>query len=357
MRPFPNGVNQGIDARQKHQLPRLLQHQRIRKIVDILGRASEMEKFGHSGNLGARSDGFLQKILDRLDIVIRRRLDLLDAHGLGLVKVIDQGIEKGVRISGKGRYLGNAVYRCQMLQPAHLDGHPGPDQTEFTEDRPQGLHLAGITAVQRGKGGQRRKIHRMPLRGKDVIGAAMYTNHGPDAAEDLPSSDACRLAGGMSNEWHRWRHTTLPAERPGSTACPMAQGSPDIAVDEPMRLGLDMETGFVDPVALAAWTPRRLVPFFPGKPESAPPAPCRFHDKTIALMLQAARPVPEIALHRFQTLSGHVAQFTQAQLALKKPGRQLLAKHDDRLTVSTGIDQLFHHRTEMISPPRPTATT
>ena len=52
----------------------------------------------------------------------------------------------------------------ERLEPGHLDAHAVADQAEFGKMRAQRLDLAGVAAVERGKGGQRSQGHvREPI--------------------------------------------------------------------------------------------------------------------------------------------------------------------------------------------------
>jgi hypothetical protein len=59
---------------------------------------------------------------------------------------------RAVAASENGVKLGDARLMGQRQQPFHFDLHAGLDQAEFGKDRPQGIDLAGIAAIERGEG-------------------------------------------------------------------------------------------------------------------------------------------------------------------------------------------------------------
>ena len=59
------------------------QHQPVGEVVDVLGRAREMDEFADARDLGHVGEALLQPVLDRLDVVVGRALDRLHALAVG----------------------------------------------------------------------------------------------------------------------------------------------------------------------------------------------------------------------------------------------------------------------------------
>ncbi len=55
----------------------------MREVVDVLGRAREMDEFGDARDLFDAREPFPQPVFDGLDVVVGRALDRLDALGVG----------------------------------------------------------------------------------------------------------------------------------------------------------------------------------------------------------------------------------------------------------------------------------
>ena len=61
-----------------------LQHQRMAGVVDVLAGAGEVHELGRRRQLGMALEAGLEPVLDRLDVVVGRALDVLDGLGVGL---------------------------------------------------------------------------------------------------------------------------------------------------------------------------------------------------------------------------------------------------------------------------------
>ncbi len=79
MRHLAQGGDEFVQYRQQHAVARVAQHQRVGEIVDVLAGAGEMHELVGLGQFGMIADLLLDEILDRLDVVVRGRLDRLDA--------------------------------------------------------------------------------------------------------------------------------------------------------------------------------------------------------------------------------------------------------------------------------------
>ena len=109
---------------------------------------------------GVIADAFLEEIFDRLDVVVRRALDHLDAFGILQRKPVGDCHEKLAGRGGQRLDFGDSRLVDERQQPAHLDEHAAMHQSEFAENRTQRLGLAGVAAVERRQGGERGQGHR-----------------------------------------------------------------------------------------------------------------------------------------------------------------------------------------------------
>ena len=123
------------------------------------------------------AEAFANEILDRLDVVIGGRLDVLDAFGIVEREVVDDVVQ---HVLHDRRTIGPSSVICglvrQALQPAHLDQHPEPDQAVFAEDVAEAVDLVGIAAVSRREGSQSGDFH---VRKTSVDLRAQSANHTP----------------------------------------------------------------------------------------------------------------------------------------------------------------------------------
>ncbi len=101
----------------------------------------------------------LEQVLNGFHVVVGGALELLDAFGVGHVKVFCQAIQDRVGFGGEGRDFADARVSGEALQPAHFDLYTEANQTIFAENRAQAGGLAAIAAINRGYGGQGRKLH------------------------------------------------------------------------------------------------------------------------------------------------------------------------------------------------------
>ena len=86
-------IYQGIDRRQHHLRAGIPEHQRVAKIVDVLGGAGEVNKAGDTVDFGVVGEFFLQPVLDRLDIVIGAGFDLFYRFTVNVREVAHNGVE------------------------------------------------------------------------------------------------------------------------------------------------------------------------------------------------------------------------------------------------------------------------
>jgi hypothetical protein len=128
----------------------------VREVVDVLGGAGEVDELGGRGDLRVAGEALAQPVLDRLHVVVGRRLERLHALGIGEREPrggLVEGIARGLREGGKG---GECAFVGQRLQPLDLDAHPLADEGELAEVLLQRAGLRGIAPVERRKGGEGR---------------------------------------------------------------------------------------------------------------------------------------------------------------------------------------------------------
>ncbi len=128
-------------------------------VVDVFRGAGEVNEFADGGQLRVHFDFFFEEVLHRFHIMVGGALDLFDAGGVALVEVEDYAVKHGIGGRAQGRDFRDPGVAGQFLQPAHLDFDAKTQQTEFGEDRAQGIGLVAITTVNRGNGSQRGQLH------------------------------------------------------------------------------------------------------------------------------------------------------------------------------------------------------
>jgi hypothetical protein len=149
-----HGGDQLVQAWQQHPVPALLQHQGIGEVVDVFRGAGEVNEFGAAGDFPVAAGFFLQKIFDRLDVVIGRRLDLLDTPGIGLGKVRNDTVQQFLGGGREGRHFLYLFVIAQRHQPADFHEHAVTDQAVLAEERPEFSGFVLVAAVERRQGGQ-----------------------------------------------------------------------------------------------------------------------------------------------------------------------------------------------------------
>ncbi len=97
---------------------------------------------------------FLDKILDRLDVVVGGSLNILDAACVHLAETIQDMFKLAVGCDRQGRHFDNILMGSQALQPAYLHQNPALDQPEFTENLAQLRCFAPVASVDRRDSGE-----------------------------------------------------------------------------------------------------------------------------------------------------------------------------------------------------------
>ena len=130
------------------------EHQPVRRVVDVLRRAREVDELARALQFRLALDRFLQPVFDRLHVVIRHALDVLDARGVVRGEALDELQQELLGRIGKARHFGEAGAR-KRDQPVNFDHHAMPHEGGFGEPFAQGFGLGGVTAVERRQRGER----------------------------------------------------------------------------------------------------------------------------------------------------------------------------------------------------------
>ena len=97
---------------------------------------------------------FLDEILDGFDVMVGGALDGLDAFGIGHAEIGGDTAQIRDLFGIEFRQFGDTGFGGQRDQPFDFHMHAGFDQPVLGKDRTQGVDLAGIAAIGRGKGEQ-----------------------------------------------------------------------------------------------------------------------------------------------------------------------------------------------------------
>ena len=109
------------DRRQQDALARLREHERIGEVVDVLRRAGEMHELELAGIRTRRGELFPDEVFDRLDVVIRLPLELLDARESSRIDTPGRA-----RQSGPSRRPGGAKAQRSCRKPPADGTRPPP---------------------------------------------------------------------------------------------------------------------------------------------------------------------------------------------------------------------------------------
>ncbi len=144
-----------LQRREQCIVPRLRERHAVREVVDVLGRAREMEELRDAGDLGHAGEPLLQPVLDRLHVVVRLALDRLDARGVGEAELATRGLERRTRIRAEGGHFGDRRLVGECQQPRDLDPYAAADQRVFAEVVAQRVELVRIAAIEWRQRGER----------------------------------------------------------------------------------------------------------------------------------------------------------------------------------------------------------
>jgi glutathione S-transferase len=96
-------LDQLVEPGQQHFLARLVEHQGVAEVVDVLARAGEVDELQRRTELGIALELFLDQVLDRLDVVVGGALDFLHPRRVGDAEVVGQRTQPRGRRFGKRR--------------------------------------------------------------------------------------------------------------------------------------------------------------------------------------------------------------------------------------------------------------
>jgi hypothetical protein len=143
------GRSNPVKRRQHRFVTRRLQHQGVRKIVDVLGGTREVDELGDAHHFGVVRQALPDPVLQRLDVVIGYRLDLFHLGRLLRTEIGQQRSQLSQRSRRESRNLGKMRLGGERLEPFEFDLQAAPDQPVFGKLRAQRIHLAGVAAVER----------------------------------------------------------------------------------------------------------------------------------------------------------------------------------------------------------------
>jgi hypothetical protein len=109
--------------RQQDRPSRLGERDAVREVVDVLGRAREMDELGDARDLFDGRESFPQPVFDGLDVVVGRALDRLDALGVDGGERRRRCIESGASIRAERRDFGDRRLLGERDEPRDLDAH------------------------------------------------------------------------------------------------------------------------------------------------------------------------------------------------------------------------------------------
>ena len=124
------------------------------EIVDVLGRAREVDELRDARDPGRRRDALLQPVFDGLDVVVGRALDRLDARCVGDAKRRGDLLERGPVGVRERRHFGDRALGRECQQPRHFDANALANQCELAELVAQRVDLSRVAAVERRQRGQ-----------------------------------------------------------------------------------------------------------------------------------------------------------------------------------------------------------
>jgi glutathione S-transferase len=127
-----------------------LQHQRVRDVVDVLGRAGEVDELRRVGQCRYVLRAAPDEVFHRSDVVVGLGFDRLDLGAVLDVEIGDQLAQARLGLARQPWQLGQAEHR-QVDKPLDLNPQPLAHERVFGEDFAQLGSLTAVAAVQRRK--------------------------------------------------------------------------------------------------------------------------------------------------------------------------------------------------------------
>jgi hypothetical protein len=122
------------DLRQQHRLARRLEHERIGEVVDVFRGTPEVQPLQMRRVRAARLERIAQPVLDRLDVVVGARLDLLDRGHVGGCRITPHF---GQKLARRRRQAGEGLCRRPRGErecPGAFDAHPLAHEARLAEN-------------------------------------------------------------------------------------------------------------------------------------------------------------------------------------------------------------------------------
>ena len=141
----------------------------MRQVVDVFRRAGKVDELADLGYLGVALGVLLDPVFQRLDVVVGHGFLSLHLGRLFGTEVGNQCIQFCHGRRRKSRNFCKMRVGCECLEPLDLNLETGANQAEFGKMLAQGIDLAGIAAIERGKCGQQIEGHGLILFVKPVI--------------------------------------------------------------------------------------------------------------------------------------------------------------------------------------------
>ena len=135
------------------------QHDGVREVVDVLRRAGEVHELAAGGKLGQVGEFLLEHVLHRLDVVVRRSLDILDELAVVDAPLVDDVVEEFRRLLAKWRHLRHFVPAREEREPARLHLDARAYEPVLREAHPERRRESRVPSVDGRDGGKRRERH------------------------------------------------------------------------------------------------------------------------------------------------------------------------------------------------------
>lgn len=143
-----DGADYLVHLRQQ-DFPGFLEHQGVGQVVDVLTGAGEVNEFAHAGQLFVFGHLFLDEVFHRLHVMVGGGFDGLDAFGMLHIEVAGYTAQMPGSLAAHQWHFGDVLVVGELFQPAHFHVHAEADKAVFTGGLAQGIHLAGIAAIDR----------------------------------------------------------------------------------------------------------------------------------------------------------------------------------------------------------------
>ena len=121
----------------------------VGQVVDVLAGAGEVNELAHAGQFFVLGHLFLDEVFHRFHVVIGGGFNGLDALGMLDVEIAGNTAQVPGRLAAHQRHFRDVLVVGELFQPAHFHMYAEADKAVFTGGMAQGIHLAGIAAIDR----------------------------------------------------------------------------------------------------------------------------------------------------------------------------------------------------------------